>query len=95
MRFVASRSLLAICDHKISNPQSESRNIPNTFPTKAGQSIYIHPTALTNFINNYLPKLNFPFVLVSGDSDTTVPTDVQNQANIILNHPLLVCAKLH
>jgi hypothetical protein len=33
----------------------------------------------------------FPFVLVSGDSDTTVPTDVQNQANIILNHPLLLC----
>ena len=90
MRFVASRSLLAICDHKISNPQSESRSIPTTFPTKAGESIYIHPTALTNFINNYLPKLIFPFVLVSGDSDTTVPTDVQNQANIILNHPLLL-----
>ena len=91
MRFVASRSLLAICDHKISNPQSESRLIPTTFPTKAGESIYIHPTALTNFTNNYLPKLIFPFVLVSGDSDTTVPTDVRNQANVILNHPLLLC----
>ena len=28
MYFVASRSLLDICDHKISNPESESQRIP-------------------------------------------------------------------
>jgi len=61
-----------------------------TFPEKAGESVYIHPTALNNFIQNYLPQIQFPFVLVSGDSDTTVPSDVRAAANYILAHPLLL-----
>lgn len=89
--YVASRSILSICDHKINNPESESTRLPSTYPSKYGETIYIHPTALTNFINNYLPNIKFPFVLISGDSDTTVPTDVQTQSDIILNHPLLLC----
>lgn len=86
---VASRSILAFCDHKVGNPESESGRIPTTFPTR-GESVYIHPTALTKFINNYLPRIQFPFVLVSGDSDMTIPTDCQHSATIILNHPLLL-----
>lgn len=88
---IASRSILAACDHHIENPESESRRVPTTFPQKAGESVYIHPTALSNFIQNYLPLLRFPFVLVSGDSDNTVPTDVKNEALVILGHPLLIC----
>jgi hypothetical protein len=91
MYFVASRSLLAICDHKISNPESESQRIPLTYPSREGETIYCHPTAIRNFISNYLPNIKFPFVLVSGDSDTTVPEDIRNEANYLLNHPLLIC----
>jgi hypothetical protein len=87
---IASRSILAACTHHIENPESESYRLPSTFPQKDGESVYCHPTALGNFINNYLPHIRFSFVLVSGDSDTTVPTDVQAEANIILNHPLLL-----
>ena len=91
MYFVASRSLLAICDHKISNPESESQRIPLTYPSRKGETIYCHPTAIRNFILNYLPNIKFPFILVSGDSDTTVPEDIRNEANYLLNHPLLIC----
>ena len=88
--FVASRSLLALCDHKISNPISESLRVPDTFPTQSGQTIYCHPTALKNFVLHYLPNIQFPFILVSGDSDMTVPTDCQTEANTILEHPFLM-----
>jgi len=88
---IASRSILAACDHHIENPESESRRVPTTFPQKYGESIYVHPTALGNFIRTYLPLLHFPFVLVSGDSDTTVPSGVHAEATYILAHPLLIC----
>jgi len=88
---IASRSILAACDHHIENPESESRRVPTTFPQKAGESVYVHPTALDNFIQNYLPKIQVSFVLVSGDSDKTIPTDVRSAANDILKHPLLLC----
>lgn len=88
---VASRSLLFGCDHHIQNPESGSRRIPTTFPQKDGETIYVHPDALGNFIVNYLPKLKFKFVLVSGDSDTTVPQDIMHEANYLLGHPLLIC----
>jgi hypothetical protein len=91
MYFVASRSLLGICDHKISNPESSSKRIPSTFPTKKGQTVYCHVTALKSFISSYLPKIKFPFVLVSGDSYFTIPDDFVNETQIILNHPLLLC----
>jgi hypothetical protein len=86
---IASRSFLYMCDHHIENPESESRRVPTTFPTKSGETIYIHPTALKNFIQNYLPSVKFPFILLSGDSDTTVPQDVP-EAQTILEHPLLI-----
>jgi hypothetical protein len=90
MYFVASRSILSICDHKIKNPESSSRLIPLTLPTKSGQTVYCHVTALKSFISSYLPKIKFPFVLVSGDSYFTVPDDFVDETRIILNHPLLL-----
>jgi hypothetical protein len=91
MYFVASRSLFNICHHKINNPLSENERIPNTYPTNNGETIYCHTTALKNFILKYLPKLRKKFILVSGDSDLTVPTDVQEETLHILEHPLLLC----
>jgi len=91
MYFVASRSLFNICDHKINNPESESKRIPETYPTKDEETIYCHPTALKNFILNYLPNLKQKFILVSGDSDLTIPTDIQEESLQILQHPLLLC----
>jgi hypothetical protein len=91
MYFIASRSLLSICDHKITNPESESQRIPLTYPSRKGETIYCHPTAITNFILDYFPNIKFPFILVSGDSDTTVPENIRSEVNYLLNHPLLIC----
>ena len=87
---IASRGFLFMCDHHIENPESESKRLPTTFPSKDGETIYIHPTAIRKFVDNYLPNLKYKFILLSGDSDTTVPTDIQTEADIVLNHPLLV-----
>ena len=89
--FIASRSFLFVCNHHIPNPTTSSQDIPRTFPIKNDESIYVHPEALHNFIVNYLPKLTMPFILVSGDSDATIPSDFQNESSQILNHPLLIC----
>lgn len=90
-KFIGSRSFLFMCNHHIPNPTTSSWDIPQTFPVKAGESIYVHPEALHNFIVNYLPKLTMPFILVSGDSDATIPTDFQSESSQILEHPLLIC----
>ena len=87
---ICSTNFIKVCDHKTGNPYSESIEVPETYPTKAGESIYCHPTALENFVSSYLPNIKFPFVLVSGDSDMTVPSDCRDSANAILSHPLLI-----
>jgi len=87
---VASRQILSSCKHRIDSPYTGSTNIPQTFPSKDGETIYVHPTALHIFITHYLPRLRFQFILVSGDSDLTIPTDVQVQADYILKHPMLI-----
>jgi len=87
---VASRSLLSICDHHIDNPETYSFRVPETFPTKPGESIYVHPSAIPNFFKYYLPRLVHPFVLVSGDSDMTVPEDLPGYVEHLESHPLLI-----
>jgi hypothetical protein len=87
---IASREFHALCTHKISNPESESRRLPLTYPTNAGESIYIHNTALERFVSELLPKIRVPFVLVSGDTDRTVPDDCQQACACILESPFLI-----
>jgi len=87
----ASRSFLYMCDHHIQNPETHSSRVPETYPTKPGESIYIHPSAMPNFFANYLPKLVHPFILVSGDSDMTVPDDLPGFVEHLESHPLLLC----
>lgn len=87
---IASRGFHQLCTHKISNPESESRRLPSTYPTKAGESIYIHNTALERFVHELLPKIEVPFVLVSGDTDRTIPDDCHITCSQILESPFLI-----
>lgn len=89
--FVASRSVLNACDHHIANPITGDTRVPSTFPTKSGESVYVHPTAISNFLERYLPNVKFPIVLVSGDSDMTIPDDLNRfHVNYILQHPMIL-----
>ena len=90
IQFICSTNFVTMCDHKVANIYSECIEVPQTYPAKAGETVYCHPTALANFVSSYLPNIKFPFVLVSGDSDMTVPTDCRDSANTVLAHPLLI-----
>lgn len=72
--FTSSRGILKSCDHFNAFPISSSSGIDEGLIEKhaAGQSIYICTDALINFATQILPKIAHPFVLVSGDSDTTI-----------------------
>ena len=89
-KLVCSTNFPKLCNHRVSNMYSESMEVPTTYPKKAGETVFCHPTALANFVSSYLPNVKFPFVLVSGDSDMTVPVDCRDSANIVLGHPLLI-----
>jgi len=89
--FAASRSFHALCTHKIANPVSETKHVPSTYPTRPGESIYIHSAALGTFYDTILPKIQVPFVLVSGDGDTTIPNDCMFTCVKILQSPYLIC----
>jgi len=91
LQFICSSNFFNMCDHRSPSRHSDSNWTPGTYPIKANDTIYCHPTALYRFVSLYLPNLKFPFVLVSGDSDMTVPTDCRESADILLNHPLLLC----
>jgi len=88
--YIASKSFIYICDHYTENPISDSNKLPRTYPTKDGELIYIHNTALQNFVFYYLPKIKYKFVLLSGDCDKTIPDEEMRSSNIIVNHPLLI-----
>jgi len=89
-KYIASRSYLHVCDHHIDNPVTESKEVPKSYPEKDGDSIYINTTAIPNFVNNYLPNIKYNFVLVSGDTDKTIPDDYVNETNTILNNKYLL-----
>lgn len=88
--YIASRSYSYVCDHRINNPQTESIEIPLTYPKSNGETIYINTTAIPNFVLNYLPNIKYKFVLVSGDTDATIPDDYNMETQIILRNPLLL-----
>lgn len=89
-QFISSSDFFKMCDHRAENPSSEWKEAPKTYPTKAGEIVYCHPTALENFVSSYLPNVKFSFILLSGDSDMSVPTDCRDLANVVLAHPLLI-----
>jgi len=90
LQFICSTNFVSMCNHKVVNLYSECIEVPMTYPQKEGETVYCHPTALENFVSSYLPNIKFPFVLISGDSDMTIPVDCRDSANAVLGHPLLI-----
>ena len=89
-KYISSYNYIYICDHHINNPVSDSTDVPLTYPKSNGETIYINTTAIPNFVKNYLPNIKYKFVLVSGDTDATIPDDYKYETNIILNNQFLI-----
>lgn len=89
---IHSRGFNLLCNHFSPYPKSSSLDLePERFQNiQLGDSIYICNSALSNFIHNYLPSISIPFVLVSGDSDVTVPDCLRpEELHRLLSSPML------
>lgn len=54
--------------------------------------IFCHPDAIEDFIKNYMPKIDFPFILVTNHFDTDMPTGIMSidSINIFLSNPNII-----
>lgn len=78
--YVASRGILKSCDYHSSNPISSIRRMAfypqlKSIKNMKNPTIYICNSAVSHF-NTIMPYIDFSFVLVSGDSDDTMPYDI-------------------
>ena len=86
---VSSRGILKSCQYHELRPVSSDTVVRITTPDTPKAIIYICTGAINDFVNRILPSRTQPFVLVSGDSDQTVPEGVETSAQL-LEHPLLI-----
>ena len=63
---------------------------PDTYPSKDGETIFVKVDNIQEFVDNYLPNIKYKFVLVSGESDYTLPDHSVDSFNTIRKHPLLI-----
>lgn len=93
-KFVSSRGILKSCNHHNRLPLSSSTNLDDDLlkDHRSFSSIYICSTSLSLFSQKYLDKIEYPFILVSGDSVLKIDENFLNQPEIsrIIDHPLLV-----
>ena len=85
-KYVCSRGLLKNCDYFSNTQRSSIRHLldyPNIsvlndllVNKKKIPTIYVCSSAIPNFINTLLNKINIPFILVSGDCDESIPNDI-------------------
>ena len=78
--YVSSRGILSSCDFYSTNPISSIRRMSfypdlKTIRHMKNPVIYVCNSALNHF-NTIVPYIDFSFVLVSGDSDDSMPFDV-------------------
>ena len=76
--FVSSRGILKSCDIKSSYPISTVKQLLNYDFSKIekNSTIYICSSVINEFIEKIFNNIHVPFILVTGDSDRTIPDDV-------------------
>lgn len=91
-KYVGSYGLLKLCNRYAPIPVSDFDGLnPNLYKDINEDNVVLHvcPQAIPNFVNKVLPTLTKPFILVTNNSDWTIPDDVSKEAEILLTHPLL------
>lgn len=97
--YVNSRGLLKSCNFYSPNPKSSCNNDFNYLNDMIqsskmfnNMSIYVCSELLLFFVVNILPKIKHNFVLVTGDSDLTVPREILSeiQFNLLINSKYLL-----
>ena len=88
--FISTRGIAKSCDMHPEWNHLDQMSYPK-FTTKNsyGSTIYLHFDMVEQFINIFLDKMEQPFIIVSGNSDHTTPTDFPSH-NKLLDHPKLL-----
>jgi hypothetical protein len=92
--FVSSRGILNSCSIRNNVPISSSDHIDENFldGLKANSTIYVCTAALNKFILDFLPRIDKPFTLVTGDSDEHINDEfLRNElVAVLLKSDLLI-----
>ena len=93
-QYVSSRGLLKSCTSHCKYPISSIRSSNHVDIAKLidGDTIYICSSALPDFVNRILPNIKTRFILLSGDSDVSVPTGILTDCDfdILMNNRYLI-----
>ena len=110
VKYICTQGLNLLCDIKpdcIAHDRMIYRNF--NINNKYGDTIYLHPSMVYNFIHNFLDKMSNQFVIVIGGDDSTMPDDYRDiekllehnkvlkifSQNNILNHDPLAITNFH
>lgn len=90
-KYVGSRGLLNLCNRKSSIPVPDFDGLNPALYDNLQENDVIHvcPQALKNFVSKVLSKLTKPFILLTNNSDWTIPDDVKMEFFEIINNPFL------
>lgn len=91
-KYVGSRAILRMCNRKSDLPVPDFDGLnPSIYKNlEPYEILHVCPQALRNFVNKVVPEIKTPFILVTNNSDWTIPDDVQEDYNELIDHPLLV-----
>ena len=83
-QFISSRGLMKSCDVYPPNPVSSTRQCYDYVwdSLKPGSAVYIISSSLPDFFRKAWSKIKVPIILVSGDCDETMPTDMFDAKNL-------------
>ena len=91
--FVSSKGIMKLCEtHQPLPNDYATRWPPHALKThQPGGRIYVHPSAMKDFVARALPKISAPFVLVSGDAVLDINPERLGADifNGLVDHPLL------
>lgn len=89
--YVSSRGILKSCDIHSSSPKSSIHYLHDYqfVNMKDGVVIYVCLPAIPHFIEAVVPLLTIRYILVSGDSDETIPNDILPDISF-LDSPYLI-----
>ena len=91
-KYVGSRGLLLSCNRRAPIPVPDFDGFNSGLYENIHEDndvLHVCPQALKSFVEKTLPNLKKPFLLLTNNSDWTIPDDVSYEFTRIVNHPLL------
>ena len=88
-KYVSPRGIMKSCSIYSTNPNSDDINTYDLSKINNNSTIYIKSSLLNDFFSTKLETIKNRFILVSGDSDTTVPDDITDFTKYIKSDKII------